>query len=709
MERFNLNYSKKNIPVQSKNEYKIQLIAKTENLIKRMRWKALYFLGKLEQSNKNSYGFKSRKCPPVVEETVGFENDLMDMIKNVEFRNINNNFQTKLSEDMEKVKNCPQIIVSADKSRNMYLIDKPEYVKHLTDNISKTYKKGKSSDIDKINKGTFKIIKELGIDQRVERLQETDAYITVKDHKLDFENRPSFRLINPSKSDIGKISKNILDRLNFNTKAATSINQWRNTHNVINWFKNLPDKTQLKFVQFDIESFYPSISPELFKKSLDFAKQHSLISNTELEIIHQARKSLLFSEGQTWVKRNGSPDFDVPMGCFDGAEVCEMVGNFLLNKLLTTFEKENIGLYRDDGLGVLKCCSGPDTERKKKKIIKVFKENGLNITINTGLTIVDFLDVKFNLANSSFMPYRKPNDLPVYIHKESNHPPTIKKELPRMISKRVSELSSNEQIFNRACPMYEKALKDSGFEEKLEYTRPLPNSSNAENQAKVNRKRKIIWYNPPFSQSVKSNIGKKFLKLVLKHFPRNNSLHKIFNKNTIKISYSCMRNVSSIIASHNKKILSPEPPSRTCNCINKNNCPLQNKCLTQNVVYKAVVRNTSDDEIRNYAGMTQPIFKLRFSNHCRDANIARYKNSTELSKYIWSLKDDNKIPSVSYEVIYTVLGKSSNYFCRLCATEKLVIIENLDDNSFLNKRSEFISKCRHTNKYLLNPQKDSKD
>ena len=55
--------------------------------------------------------------------------------------------------------------------------------------------------------------------------------------------------------------------------------------------------------------------------------------------------------------------------------------------------------------------------------------------------------------------------------------------------------------------------------------------------------------------NVETNIGKTFLKLVKKHFPRKNSFHKIFNKNTVKISYSCMRNISSIIASHNKSIL----------------------------------------------------------------------------------------------------------------------------------------------------------
>ena len=277
-----------------------------------------------------------------------------------------------------------------------------------------------------------------------------------------------------------------------------------------------------------------------------------------------------------------------------------------------------------------------------------------------------------------------------------------------MISKRVSELSSNEQVFNEARPIYEKALKDSGFNESLTYTGPRVERNNQQRDASNSRKRKIIWYNPPFSKNVKTNIGQKFLGLVDKHFPRGSKLHKKFNRNTIKISYSSMRNVASIISSHNKKILSPNTPSRTCNCPrgNRDNCPLDNRCLTENIVYKARISNNSDEDIKSYVGMTEPIFKKRFYNHTRDANNVGYRNTTELSKYIWSLKDGSKIPNVTYEVLHQVHGKPSIHFCRLCTTEKLVIIENLNDNTFLNKRSEFISKCRHINKFLIDPPKD---
>ena len=76
--------------------------------------------------------------------------------------------------------------------------------------------------------------------------------------------------------------------------------------------------------------------------------------------------------------------------------------------------------------------------------------------------------------------------------------------------------------------------------------------------------------------NVESNTGKTFIKLGKKHFPRNNSFYKIFNKKTINISYSCMINISSVIASHNKSILHPTSKKHGCNYRNKKSCPLQN-------------------------------------------------------------------------------------------------------------------------------------
>ena len=90
-----------------------------------------------------------------------------------------------------------------------------------------------------------------------------------------------------------------------------------------------------------------------------------------------------------------------------------------------------------------------------------------------------------------------------------------------------------------------------------------------------NRHHKIIWFKPPFSQSMKTNMGKIFLKLVRKHFPRHHKLHKISNPNTLKLSYCCLKNISNIIKQHNATVLATSiTPKLLCNCRNKDTCPL---------------------------------------------------------------------------------------------------------------------------------------
>ena len=147
----------------------------------------------------------------------------------------------------------------------------------------------------------------------------------------------------------------------------------------------------------------------------------------------QSRKTLLFNNNEPWVKKTGEENFDVPMGFYDGAEVCELVGTYILKKFKNVTNKEDIGLYRDDGLGIFQNIPKTEIERKKKEVDKVFKDcglSGLSITIKCKLKSVDILDVTFDLANYIYKPYRKPNNKLQYINKQSNHPPNILKQLP---------------------------------------------------------------------------------------------------------------------------------------------------------------------------------------------------------------------------------------------------------------------------------------
>ena len=218
--------------------------------------------------------------------------------------------------------------------------------------------------------------------------------------------------------------------------------------------------------------------------------------------------------------------------------------------IMQYFDKDLVGLYRDDGLTIVTNLSRPEIEKKRKAIIKLFKEYGLDN--NTDLKMVNFLDVEMNLNTGTYQPYRKPDNMPVYINRKSNYPSIIIKEIPKAIAKRISDISSSEIAFSESIPIYSYALRKSGFHDNITF---IPKTTNTKTKKKKSRKRKIIWLNPAYCLCVKANVGKTFFKLIKKDFPKGNTLNKIFNKSTIKVSYNCMGNISFIILSQNKNIL----------------------------------------------------------------------------------------------------------------------------------------------------------
>ena len=141
----------------------------------------------------------------------------------------------------------------------------------------------------------------------------------------------------------------------------------------------------------------------------------------------QARKTLLFNEGIPWVKKRNW-DFDVPMGCLDGTDVCELVGSYILKQLSQLFEHHSVGLRRSDSLTILKGLSGPDAERVKKKPIILFNNCGLKIIIKANLHVLNFLDITLDLRNNTYELYRKQENHPFYVNNSSNHPKAILRE-----------------------------------------------------------------------------------------------------------------------------------------------------------------------------------------------------------------------------------------------------------------------------------------
>lgn len=379
------------------------------------------------------------------------------------------------------------------------------------------------------------------------------------------------------------------------------------------------------------------------------------------------------------------------MGSFDGAECCELVGLYLLSQIKDRMPNANIGLYRDDGLAIFSNLTPLKAERAKKDLVEIFKKNDLRITVDANLKIVDFLDVTLNLKTNTYYPFRKPNDMPLYIHKNSNHPEQIIRQLPDMINRRICQLSCNKNEYDKAKPTYEKALKESGFDEKMEYKKY--------EKSKSKRRRNIMYFNPPFSKNVKTNIGRQFLNLINKHFKVGHKYRSLFNRNNLKVSYSCMPNVGNIIKAHNAKVLNPPNElSRECSCRKKNECPMNGKCLTSCVVYKAEVFTKNAKRV--YYGSSMGPFKERFNNHKKSFKYKKYREETKLSKFIWELKDSNE----QYEIAWSIAKKCAPYKpssrkCDLCLSEKLCIVRGNADE-MLNKRSEIANKCRHSNKYL---------
>ena len=140
------------------------------------------------------------------------------------------------------------------------------------------------------------------------------------------------------------------------------------------------------------------------------------------------------------------------MGANDGAEICELVGLYILTEIHKNIDFTSVGLYRDDGLAVIRSASGSSLDRNRKKLITLFQDNELKILVKTGKTSINFLDINFCLNSESYRPYRKPNGEPLYINRHSNHPLTILSRLPQTISKRISSLSYNFELFSWAAP-----------------------------------------------------------------------------------------------------------------------------------------------------------------------------------------------------------------------------------------------------------------
>ena len=151
----------------------------------------------------------------------------------------------------------------------------------MTGNIAKAYKKTNPAAISNMNKEAKCITKRLYLDDAVKQLNQWESFVTLKDHKENFQNNSKCRLLNAAKSKIGK---------------TTSMNEWQNMQAVITWFKTIKNKRNGSFIKSVIVDFYPSILKDLLTKCINYAKSIATIEEKLITIVFHARKLLLLTK-----------------------------------------------------------------------------------------------------------------------------------------------------------------------------------------------------------------------------------------------------------------------------------------------------------------------------------------------------------------------------------------------------------------------------
>ena len=222
------------------------------------------------------------------------------------------------------------------------------------------------------------------------------------------------------------------------------------------------------------------------------------------------------------------------------------------------------------------------------------------------------------------------------------------------------------------------------------------NETEQREEEREKRKRETIWYNPPYNCDVATNIGKEFLGLIEKHFPKQHKLRQCVNRNCVKLSYSCTKNVKSIIQTHNKKVTTNSNAQTTenrCNCRTRD-CPLNGECNSGPIVYRASVKD-QQGKTHTYIGSTNN-FKDRYRNHTKSFRHIQYSTETTLSNFVWR-NDLGPEPQILWEVAKRAQPyKKGNRYCDLCLTEKLMIDREIKRTKFcLNKRSDLTNRCVH--------------
>lgn len=208
------------------------------------------------------------------------------------------------------------------------------------------------------------------LEKKTEPFVPVQPRITSKDHKANLHTDPKVRLICPSKSDLGKLSKLILVKYISILRDNISLSFWLDSKDTISWFYNITDKANCKFLQFDIDNYYASIYPIVLNSALIFACKYTSLTRDEINVILSARKSLIAFDNKLWA-RNDTPDcLDITVESPDSTQVTDLVGIYLLYNLHKKIPRIVGRLYRDDALLLVRNHSNRQFEMTKKEIIE---------------------------------------------------------------------------------------------------------------------------------------------------------------------------------------------------------------------------------------------------------------------------------------------------------------------------------------------------
>ena len=717
-EKKDFEYSLKNIAEPSKKQYLLALIDQTRKFVYRVRWKAFHMLNPSRRDAKETYGFNTQKAAPKLKELELFESKMIDLIKNIEFHKKSNRLQDKMKEDRREINRSAKVFIPADKTSNFYGMEVDQHKELLKRNIEKECKKGPDDLIDSFDREDKAVAEDLDItDRAIHKMQRQEAFINVKDTKPNFLDNPECRLITPCKSELGKVSKKFLDNIVNQVRSKSGLNLWKNTQECVRWFKSVQNKNNHHFVKLDIKSYYPSITKATLIAALNWARQYVPITTNEEKIIIQSCRAAVLSEGQTWVKKGPRDEerFSVTMGSYSGAEVCEVVTCYLLHQVVEAglMSRQQVGGFRDDLLAVTRA-TPRQADVLKKKLCELFKKNGFGIEILVNRKHVDYLDVQFDLSTGVFKPFVKNGEQVRYVHKNSDHPPKTVNNIGPGVQYRLSGNSSNQEVFQAAAREYQKALRDAGHDYVLRYDETVHNNTGDERRRRK-RNRNVTYFVPPFSKTVKTKIGRKFLKIIDESFPPTNPLHKRLSRHNVKLSYSCMPNQRAVIKMHNNRLLGadraaaePDPP---CSC-RAWDCPMPGgSCTVKNCIYQAKVTSQDEDgndKVALYIGGTGDFRKRYSSGHLRDLRHERYRHSTRLSSYVWELKDEGTPYTIEWFVVDRG-AKHNGRRCNLCLKEAYYILYRSENNEHgpqmcsVNRRQEIFTPCLHRfRNYLKN-------